>query len=81
MHCCSSSEPQQDLDRRVEIMREIQAEIQATYSYIFLTHANWTVGFRNAVKNICGQTGPDGAVLVCNNQGRGFYHNVWIDEG
>lgn len=70
-----------DLDRRVEIMQEIQAEIQATYSYIFLTHANWTVGFRNAVKNICGQTGPDGVVLVCNNQGRGFYHNVWIDEG
>ena len=70
-----------NLDRRVEIMREIQAEIQATYSYIFLTHANWTVGFRNAVKNICGQTGPDEAVLVCNNQGRGFYHNVWIDEG
>ncbi len=70
-----------DLDRRVEIMQEIQAEIQSTYTYIFLTHANWTVGFRNAVKNICGQTGPDGVVLVCNNQGRGFYHNVWIDEG
>ena len=71
----------EDPDRRVEIMQGIQAEIQSTYSYIFLTHANWTVGFRNAVKNICGQTGPDGAVLVCNNQGRGFYHNVWIDEG
>ena len=70
-----------DLDRRVEIMREIQDEIQSTYSYIFLTHTNWTVGFRNAVKNVCGQTGPGGVVLVCNNQGRGFYHNVWIDEG
>ena len=70
-----------DLDRRVEIMREIQAEMNETYSYIFLTHTNWTVGYRNAVKNVCGQTGPDGVVLVCNNQGRGFYHNVWIDEG
>lgn len=70
-----------DLDRRVEIMQEIQAEINSTYTYVFLTHANWTVGFRNAVKNICGQTGPDDTLLVCNNQGRGFYHNVWIDEG
>ncbi len=70
-----------DLDRRVEIMQEIQSEIQSTYTYIFLTHTNWTVGFRNAVKNICGQTGPDDIVLVCNNEGRGFYHNVWIDEG
>lgn len=68
-------------DRRVEIMQEIQVEINAAYTYVFLTHANWTVGFRNAVKNICGQTGPDDTVLVCNNQGRGFYHNVWIDEG
>ena len=70
-----------DTERRVEVMQEIQAEINATYTYIFLTHANWTVGFRNEVKNLCGQTGPDGVVLVCNNQGRGFYHNIWIDEG
>lgn len=70
-----------DEARRVEIMREIQAEMNKTYAYIFLTHTNWTVGFRNAVKNICGQTGPEGVLLLCNNQGAGFYHNVWIDEG
>lgn len=70
-----------DQDRRVEIMKEIQAEVNATYAYIFLTHTNWTVGFRNSVKNICGQTGPGEVLLLCNNQGAGFYHNVWIDEG
>ena len=69
-----------DLDRRVEIMQQVQAEVNAAYTYIFLTHSNWTVGFRNSVKNVCGQTGPSDKTLLCNTQGRGFYHNVWIDE-
>ena len=69
-----------DLDARVEMWREIQAEMNESYAYIFTTHANWTVGFGDRVKNLCGQTGPDGATLFCNNQGRMFFHNVWLGE-
>jgi ABC-type transport system substrate-binding protein len=69
-----------DLDARVEMWREIQAEMNESYAYIFTTHANWTVGFGDRVKNLCGQTGPGGETLFCNNQGRMFFHNVWLDE-
>ena len=70
-----------DLDARVEMWREIQAEMNESYAYIFTTHANWTVGFGDRVKNLCGQTGPGGETMFCNNQGRMFFHNVWLDEG
>ena len=48
----------EDQDRRVEIMQEVQEEMNAAYTYIFFDHTNWTIGFRDAVKNLCGQTGP-----------------------
>ncbi len=69
-----------DLDRRVEIWREIQKDMNETYAYIFTTHANWTVGTTERVRNICGQTGPGDVLLFCNNQGRGFFHGVWLDD-
>ena len=70
-----------DLDARVEMWREIQAEMNESYAYIFTTHANWTIGFGDRVKNLCGQTGPGGETLFCNDQGRMFFHNVWLGEG
>ncbi len=70
-----------DLDARVEMWREIQAEMNESYAYIFTTHANWTIGFGDRVKNLCGQTGPGGETMFCNNQGRMFLHNVWLGEG
>ena len=70
-----------DLDRRVEIWQEIQAEMNESYAYIFTTHANWTVGFTDRVNNLCGQMGPGGETMFCNNQGRQFFHNVWLSEG
>ncbi len=69
-----------DLDRRVEIWHEIQQSIHDTYSYIFMTHANWTMGLSESVRNICGQEGPDGVVLFCNNGGVTFLHGVWLSE-
>ncbi len=69
-----------DLDRRIEIWQEIQQEMKDTYAYIFTTHANWTVGMSEKVRNVCGQTGPGDVVLFCNNQGRGFFHGVWLAE-
>ncbi|MBQ87474.1 MAG: hypothetical protein CL433_01325, partial [Acidimicrobiaceae bacterium] len=69
-----------DLDARVEMWREIQVEMNESYAYIFTTHANWTVGYGDQVNNLCGQTGPDGEILFCNNQGRMFFHNVWLGE-
>ncbi|MEO0495247.1 MAG: ABC transporter substrate-binding protein [Actinomycetota bacterium] len=70
-----------DLDRRVEIWREIQQEMNESYAYIFTTHANWTVGYGDRVNNICGQMGPNGETMFCNNQGRQFFHNIWLSEG
>lgn len=70
-----------DPERRVEVMQEIQVLVNASYTYVFLAHTNWTVGFRDAVRNVCGQTGgPDDTVLLCNSQGRSFFHNTWLDE-
>ena len=69
-----------DLDERVEIWRQIQVEMNESYAYIFITHANWTVGYTDRVKNVCGQMGPNGETLFCNEQGRQFFHNVWLSE-
>ena len=68
-----------DVDRRVEIWHEIQQNIRDSYSYIFFNHANWTIGHRDNVENICDQTSPaDGITLFCNNQGRVQLHQVWL---
>ena len=68
-----------DLDRRVEIWYEVQQNIRDSYTYIFFNHANWTIGARDNVNNICGQTSPaDGTELFCNNQGRVQLHQVWL---
>lgn len=69
-----------DLDRRVEIWHQIQQNMRDSYSYIFFNHANWTIGARENVHSICGQTSPDGATLFCNNQGRVQLNGIWIDQ-
>ena len=68
-----------DLDRRAEIWREIQLMVRDAYTHIFFNHANWTIGVRDTVQNVCGQTAPgDGTGLFCNNQGRAQMHQVWL---
>ena len=67
-----------DLDRRVEIWHEIQQNIRDSYTYVFFNHANWTVGHRDVVHGVCGQTGPDGDQLFCNNQGRVWLQGIWL---
>ena len=67
-----------DLDRRVEIWHQIQEDLQDSYTYIFFNHANWTIGARDNVHNVCGQTSPDGVELFCNNQGRVQLHQIWL---
>ena len=67
-----------DLDRRVEIWHQISEDLRDSYTYIFFNHANWTIGARDNVHNICGQTSPDGVELFCNNQGRVQLHQVWL---
>ncbi len=76
-----------DEARRIAIMQEIQADMNAAYTYIFFTHANWTFAIQDDVRNLCGQTGPGPAgaedesiTLQCNNQGRSFFHNVWLED-
>ena len=67
-----------DLDRRVEIWHQIAEDLRDSYTYIFFNHANWTIGARDNVHNVCGQTSPDGVELFCNNQGRVQLHQVWL---
>ena len=67
-----------DLDRRVEIWHRIQEINRDAYTTIFLTHTNFTVGARDNVHNICGQTGPAGDELFCNNQGRIWPNQIWL---
>ena len=69
-----------DLDRRVEIWRQVQQNMRDSYTYIFFNHANWTVGARDNVRGICGQMGPDGDELFCNNQGRIWLQGVWLSQ-
>ena len=68
-----------DVARRKEIWHEIQQMVRDAYTHIFFNHTNWTIGARNEVKNVCGQTSPaDGTKLFCNNQGRAQLHQVWL---
>ncbi len=69
-----------DLDRRVEIWREIQVDIQESYAYVFMTHANWTIGSHERVQNICPQLAPTGEEIFCSNAGVTFFHDTWISE-
>ena len=68
----------EDLDRRVEIWHRIQEITRDAYMFIFLTHSNWTIGARDNVHNICGQIGPTGDELFCNNQGRIWLNQIWL---
>ena len=68
-----------DLDCRVEIWHQVQEMMRDAYTHIFFNHANWTIGAREEVHNVCGQTAPaDGTKLFCNNQGRAQLHQVWL---
>ena len=70
-----------DLDRRVEIWRRIQAEMNESYAYIFTTHTNWTIGHREEVRGICRQTAPGGEPLFCNNGGLVQFNQIWLTDG
>ena len=67
-----------DLDRRVEIWHRIQEIVRDSYSYIFYHHTNWVIGARDNVHNVCGQIGPIGDELFCNNQGRIWLNQLWL---
>ena len=68
-----------DLDERVAFWRDIAQNIHDSYAYIFLTHTNWTIGSNERVHAVCGQEGPDGNVIFCNNSGSAFFHGTWVD--
>ena len=67
-----------DLDRRVEIWHRIQEIVRDSYAYIFYHHANWVIGARDNVHNICGHISPVGDELFCNNQGRIWMNQFWL---
>ena len=67
-----------DLDRRVEIWHRVAEMVRDAYTYIFYYHTNWAIGVRDSVHDVCGQTSPDGAELLCNNSGRVLLHGAWL---
>jgi ABC-type transport system substrate-binding protein len=68
-----------DEAERIAAWQEIAQDMHDTYAYIFVTHANWVVGFNDNVKNLCGTTGPDGEAVMCNSAGSIFLHNAWVE--
>ena len=62
----------------MEIWHRIQEINRDAYIMIFFTHSNWTIGARDNVHNICGQTSLDGTELWCNNSGRMLLNGVWL---
>ncbi len=68
-----------DEAERVALWQDIAENIRDSYAYIFLTHANWVIGFNDNVKNLCGSTGPNGEDIICNNAGAVFLHNAWVE--
>jgi len=68
-----------DEAERVALWQDIAENIRDSYAYIFLTHANWVIGFNDNVKNLCGSTGPNGEDIICNNAGALFLHNAWVE--
>ena len=54
-----------DRDRRVEIWHEVQEMMRDAYTHIFFNHANWTIGAREEVHNVCGQTAPAKRSTTC----------------
>ncbi len=70
-----------DLDARVALWQEIQQKVHDDYLYIFFTHTLWMSAFDAKVRNACGVSSPDGAELLCTNNGSMFNHASWIVEG
>ena len=67
-----------DVDRRIEIWREVQEMVRDSYAYIFFNHTNWAIGSGENVNNLCGQTSPEGVALFCNNEGRVHLRQAWL---
>lgn len=70
-----------DLDARAALWQEIQQKVHDDYLYIFFTHTLWMSAFDAKVRNECGVVSPDGAELLCTNNGSMFNHAMWIDQG
>ncbi|RMH80097.1 MAG: hypothetical protein D6683_05505 [Actinomyces sp.] len=68
-----------DIDRRVEIWKQLQQMIHDDYLYIFFTHTLWVNAFQNKVHNVCGAESPDGVPLLCTVNGRHWVHQIWMD--
>ncbi len=68
-----------DIDRRVEIWKELQQKIHDDYTYIFFTHTLWVNAFQPSVHNVCGAESPDGVPLLCTVNGRHWVHQIWLD--
>lgn len=67
-----------DEARRAEIWKEVAAKIQADYAYIFFTRALWDNAFIEQVQNVCGVVSPEGVPLLCTENGRNRWGQVWL---
>jgi len=70
-----------DLNERVALYKELQQKIHDDYLYVFYARTLWMQAFDARVKNECGALSPDGAELLCTNNGSMFNYSAWIDQG
>ena len=67
-----------DLDRRVEIWKELQVRLRDSYAYIFLNHTNWALANSDQVHNVCRDKSPDGVALLCNPGSDVVLNQLWL---
>lgn len=69
-----------DVAERQALWSEIQQRLNADFIYIFLSHILWNNSFHQDVKNVCGDTTPDGVEMICTNNGIHFFDQIWLDR-
>ena len=71
-----------DMDERVALWQEVAEMVNQDYTYILFTHTLWSNTYASKVKNICGNTWPDGSAAQCHSFGGGNvdWYQFWIEE-
>ena len=69
----------EDVAARAEFIRQAEARINESFTYVFLGHVLWDYAVAPQVHGLCDRTSPEGARLQCVRQGNFWPTAVWID--
>ena len=64
---------------RADLLRQAEALINESATYVFLGHVLWNYALAPNVRGLCDRTSPEGARLMCVRQGNFWPTTVWID--